>query len=98
MQWGGASVWKVGGKIFAVCAPWGGGPHDKISFKCSPLAFRILREQPGIAPAPYLARAEWVQVQEPDALTDTEIRRYIAEAYAIVSAKLTRAVRKELGH
>ncbi len=97
VQWGGASVWKVGGKIFAVCSIWGPGDHDKISFKCSDLSFRVLCEQEDIAPAPYLGRRQWVQLGTPDALPDTDIRSYIEQAHTIVAAKLTKAKRGELG-
>jgi predicted DNA-binding protein (MmcQ/YjbR family) len=97
VQWGNATVWKIGGKIFAICSHWGPGEAQKISFKCSDLSYTILCEQDHIAPAPYLARAKWVQLTSPSAMTDEDIRAYITEAYAIVSGKLTRAVRKELG-
>ena len=97
VQWGGASVWKVGGKIFAVCSVWGEGSHSKISFKCSDLTYDILTEQPGIIPAPYLARAKWVQVETAEAMADDDLRAYIRTAYDIIAAKLTRAQRKALG-
>ena len=96
VQWGGASVWKLAGKIFAVCSRWGNGDHAKISFKCSDLAYRVLVEQAGIEPAPYLARAKWVQLQEANALNAADQRAYIAEAHRIVAGKLTRAQRREL--
>ena len=96
-QWGGASVWKLGGKIFAICSKWGSGNHTKISFKASDLSYAILIEQPGIIPAPYLARAKWVQVETKDAMSDQDIRDYIESAYAIIMTKLTRSKRKELG-
>ncbi|MEH6547978.1 MAG: MmcQ/YjbR family DNA-binding protein [Sneathiella sp.] len=97
VQWGNASVWKIGGKIFAICSHWGKGVDQKISFKCSDLSFPILCEQEHIAPAPYLARAKWVQLTSDKAMKDEDIQAYIGEAYSIVSAKLTRAARKELG-
>jgi len=97
VQWGNSSVWKVGGKIFAICSIWGPGEHSKISFKCSDLSYDILRRQDGIIPAPYLARAKWVQVERPGAMGDADIRGYIADAHAIISAKLTKAKRAELG-
>lgn len=96
-QWGGASVWKLGGKIFAICSKWGAGSHTKISFKCSDLTYAILCEQPGIIPAPYLARAKWVQLESADAMSPQDIRGYIEAAYFIIMAKLTKAQRKELG-
>jgi predicted DNA-binding protein (MmcQ/YjbR family) len=97
VQWGNASVWKIGGKIFAICSNWGPGEIQKISFKCSDLTYSILIEQEGIIPAPYLARAKWVQLQSTEAMADPDIEAYIREAYSIISAKLTKAVRKELG-
>lgn len=96
-QWGNASVWKVGGKIFAICSHWGPGEHDKISFKCSDLSYVMLCEQPGIIPAPYLARAKWVQVESPEGLQDDEIRTYIEGAHALIVKKLTNSLRRELG-
>jgi predicted DNA-binding protein (MmcQ/YjbR family) len=54
IQWGGADVWKVGGKVFAI-AGWAGGHPTGITFKVSRIAFEVLRELPGLRPAPYLA-------------------------------------------
>ena len=97
VQWGNATVWKIGGKIFAICSHWGQGEDQKISFKCSDLSYRILCEQAHIVPAPYLARAKWVQLTSDKAMIDEDIRVYIREAYSIVSTKLTKAVRQDLG-
>lgn len=72
---------------------WGAGDHDKISFKCSDLAYELLKERPGLIPAPYLGRAKWIQVAEPGAMSDEDIEA----AYQIVSRKLTKAARKDLG-
>ena len=96
IQWGNSSVWKIGGKIFAICSIWGEGQHSKISFKCSDLSYQILTEQDGIVPAPYLARAKWVQLARPDAMSDQDIKDYIRTAYEIVSKKLTKTLQKEL--
>ena len=97
IQWGNASVWKVGGKIFAICSVWGQGDHRKISFKCSDMSFRLLCEQENIGPAPYLGRYKWVQLETEDAMTDEDVRLYIDQAYRIVVKKLTKARRAELG-
>jgi len=100
IQWGGAHVWKVGGKVFSIASHWGKDTSVeifKISFKCSEFSFQILTEQPDIKPAPYLGRYQWVQLEQPDALTDVEAENYITEAHKIIVAKLTRAKRLELG-
>ena len=96
-QWGGASVWKVGGKIFAICSAGDDVSTHRISFKCSDLSYRMLCEQPGIVPAPYLARAKWVQIQDPAAMDDSDLQTYIAAAHEIVASKLTKAQRRQLG-
>lgn len=97
VQWGNASVWKVGGKIFAICSGWGKGDGPKFSFKCSDMAFTILSDQPNIIPAPYLARAKWVQIESPVGMNDVEIRKHIEAAYFIIAGKLTKAKQAELG-
>jgi predicted DNA-binding protein (MmcQ/YjbR family) len=97
VQWRHASVWKIGGKIFAIFPKWGKGDHAKISFKCSDLAYAMLCEQPNCIPAPYLARAKWVQIDAERAMTDQNIKDYIQAAYGIVMGKLTKAKRNELG-
>ena len=97
IQWGNASVWKVGGKIFAICSHWGPGEEQKISFKCSDMSYRVLCEQPDIIPAPYLARAKWVQLASSRAMDDDEIRSYVTQAHKIITGKLTRALRRDLG-
>jgi len=97
VQWGNASVWKVGGKIFSICTTWSDDRSDCISFKCSDLSFNILIEQEDIIPAPYLARAKWVQLQHPNVMDEADIKKYIQEAHRIISAKLTKKMQKELG-
>ena len=54
VQWGGAHVWKVGAKVFAI-GGWDEGREPFVTFKCSEMAYDILKDQPGCRPAPYLA-------------------------------------------
>ena len=49
--------------MFAVFFP-ADGPARSVSFKCEPARFLELTDVPGIVPAPYLARAHWVHVEE----------------------------------
>lgn len=93
-QWGGASVAKVGDKIFAIQTEDGG--LGRISLKVSDLAFAMLPERDGIRPAPYMARAKWVQV-DAGAMSEDDIGTYLAEAHRLVAAKLTKANRLALG-
>jgi len=96
-QWGGAHVYKVGGKIFALASRFDGGPIPAYAFKASDMAYELLIEQGLARPAPYLARAHWVQLASQDALSDAELRAYLAQAHGLVAARLTRAERARLG-
>jgi predicted DNA-binding protein (MmcQ/YjbR family) len=98
VQWGGAHVWKIGGKVFAI-AGWSDGEELAVTFKCSDVAFEILKQQPGLRPAPYLASRgmTWIQRQTDESMDDAALRDYLRESYRLVSVKLTRRTRKELG-
>ena len=61
IQWGNNRVFKIAGKMFA-CS--GVEPDSRYSFKCDQERFLELTDQPGIVPAPYLARASWVQIDD----------------------------------
>lgn len=66
-------------------------------FKTSNMAYQVLIEQGLARPAPYLARATWVQLIGNDALPDAELKAYLNQAHALIAAKLTRKSRKALG-
>jgi predicted DNA-binding protein (MmcQ/YjbR family) len=98
VQWGGAHVWKVGGKVFAVCWDEGeAGLH--VTFKCSPLSYDLLKELPGCRPAPYLASRgmKWIQRTSPESLDDDGLRAYIAESHRLVVAGLPKRVQEKIG-
>ncbi|WP_456618603.1 MULTISPECIES: MmcQ/YjbR family DNA-binding protein [unclassified Bradyrhizobium] len=96
VQWEGTSVFKVGGKMFALSGGFAAGSGGYM-FKTSDMAYAMLIEHGMARPAPYLARAKWVQLVSNDALPDAELAGYLAQAHALVVAKLTRKTRKELG-
>ncbi|MCU4179964.1 MmcQ/YjbR family DNA-binding protein [Bosea sp. BH3] len=97
VQWGGADVWKVGGKVFAIAREQDNG-EAAVSFKCSPLSFDILKEQPGLRPAPYLASRgmKWIQWQTAESMSDDALRDYLRESHRLAAAGLTRRLRLEL--
>jgi predicted DNA-binding protein (MmcQ/YjbR family) len=92
VQWGDDEVYKVGGRMFATT-----GPGRGCSFKVSDIAFEALVETGRARPARYLARAKWVSFDSFDELDDVETTDWLAQAHALVAAKLTRARRRELG-
>lgn len=95
IQWVKDLVFKVGGKMFAVAALEPG--EHVFSFKCTPEKYAELVERPGIVPAPYLARSQWVAFERVDALPRAETKELLRVSYDLVFAKLPRKIRGELG-
>lgn len=97
-QWGGSHVWKIGGKVFAI-AGWNKGDLTGITFKVSDIAYEVLREQPGLRPAPYLASRgmKWIQHYDEPGLSGDGLRDHLAESYRLVSLNLTKKLQRELG-
>jgi predicted DNA-binding protein (MmcQ/YjbR family) len=94
VQWGNDLVFKVAGKMYAVTClepakVW-------LSFKCSSEDFADLTERPGIIPAPYMARAQWVALESEDSLPAAEIKRRLKQSYELVFGKLPKKVQAEL--
>jgi predicted DNA-binding protein (MmcQ/YjbR family) len=98
IQWGGAHVWKVGGKVFAI-GGWDDGAEAHITFKVSDIAYEVLKDQRGLRPAPYLASRgmKWIQHFAKPGLSDAELREYLRQSHFIVSQGLSRKRRIELG-
>jgi predicted DNA-binding protein (MmcQ/YjbR family) len=97
VQWGGARVFKVGGKMFAIIGLNRGEDPPAYNFKTSDMAFELLVEHELARPAPYLQRAKWVRLVKPDALSATDLRAYLGQAHALIAARLTRAQKRALG-
>lgn len=95
-KWGVDMVFSVGGKMFAVM-PSDGSGGGRLSFKVDDDRFLALTDQLGIIPAPYLARAHWISITEPQRFATAELAAYILDAYTLVRAKLTRKLQAELG-
>jgi len=97
MQWGGSHVWKVGGKVFAIGGWTDEGPG--FTFKVSDIAYEMLRDQPGLRPAPYLASRgmKWIQHYTKPGLSDADLKDYLRESHHIVSLGLSKKKQRELG-
>ena len=98
VQWGGSHVWKVGGKVFVI-GGWDGEGEPRFTFKVSEVAYEMLRDQPGLRPAPYLASRgmKWIQHFARPGLSDDELKDYFRQSHFIVSRGLSKKKQKELG-
>lgn len=97
VQWGGADVWKVGGKVFAI-GGWTKGNTLGITFKTSEIGYEVLKDQPGLRPAPYLASRgmKWIQHYDQPGLDDDDLRDHLGSSHRIVALGLTKKLRREL--
>lgn len=98
VQWGGAHVWKVGGKVFAIGGWEEEGESLAVTFKCSELSFDILKQQPGCRPAPYLASRGllWIQRTSDESISDTALKDYIRESHRLAALTLPKKRQREL--
>jgi predicted DNA-binding protein (MmcQ/YjbR family) len=97
VQWGGAQVWKVGGKLFA--AMWDGSDRNAgVTFKVTPLSYDILRSEPGLRPAPYLASRgiKWIQRYSDATMSDEDLKAYLKQSHALVFLALPKKQREAL--
>lgn len=91
IKWGADLAFSIGGKMFCVLNTE--RPHQ-MSFKCSPDIFAALVELEGMIPAPYLARAMWVQQTTLGEVLDRrELEQLLRASYDLVVAKLPKSRR-----
>jgi predicted DNA-binding protein (MmcQ/YjbR family) len=94
IQWGNDLLFKVGGKMFA------GMPLEParvwLSLKADPEEFAELIENQGVIPAPYMARAKWIAMENERALPRNEVLRLVSKSYEMVFAKLSKKLQAEL--
>lgn len=97
VQWGGSDVYKVGGKVFAIAVA---GPDQdvRVTFKASETSFEMLKHEPGMRPAPYLASRgfTWLQWLDDRTLDVPALRDYLRQSHAMVMAGLSRKKRLAL--
>lgn len=97
VQWGNSDVWKIGGKVFAIVGFF--EDHPTVTFKVTELGFEVLRDLPGVRPAPYLASRgmKWLQNYQKPGLSDADLRDHIRASYDMIAAALSRKKQAELG-
>jgi len=89
VKWGADLVFSVGGKMFCCFSIEDGTPR-RVSFKVDDHRFLECTDRPQFILAPYLARAHWVSLVEPQGLARGELEALIRRSHALVMAKLPR--------
>ncbi len=96
VKWDDDLVFSVGGKMFA-CICLAGREQGKLAFKVARERFLEMTDRPGVRPAPYLARASWIALDDPAALPHAELRGLLLDAHRLVFAGLTKKLQREIG-
>ncbi|MDX2220845.1 MAG: MmcQ/YjbR family DNA-binding protein [Burkholderiales bacterium] len=96
VKWGIDYVYSVGNKMFAVACPDNDG-RAAVSFKVDAERFLELTDRAGFIPAPYLARAKWVQIIDLKQVGDAELKALLSRSHELVAAGLTKKLRSSLG-
>ena len=97
IKWGADLVYSVGAKMFCVFLLDAKQHAQSCSFKVDDERFLELTGVPGVTPAPYLARAKWVQVKADHALGRPALDALIERSHALVVARLSKKLQRELG-
>jgi len=95
IKWEDDLIFMVDGKMFCgLCLR--GKEKGKLGFKVEEGRFLELTDRPGFRPAPYLARAHWVALDDPKHVPRDELEALLRRAYELVFAKLTKKRQREL--
>ena len=95
IKWEDDLVFTVAAKMFAVVGLR--GPHSgRLPFKVDKDRFLELTDQPGMVPAPYMARAFWVSIVEPERFSRAETEAFVRRSYELVRGGLSKKLQAKL--
>jgi len=95
VKWEDDLVFSVAAKMFVVTV-LRGPQRGRISFKVDRDRFLELTDQPGLAPAPYMARAFWISIIEPERFSDAQTQAFVRRSYELVRAGLSKKLQLSL--
>jgi predicted DNA-binding protein (MmcQ/YjbR family) len=90
------AVFKVGGRVFAICALT--GRPGSVSLKCDPTLAEALRDRyPAVRPGYHLNKRHWNTVELDGSVPDDELAELVDHSWELVVARLPRRDRDALG-
>lgn len=96
VKWDVDLVWSVSGKMFVIQCMIG-PDRGRLSFKVAAERFLEMTDRPGISTAPYMARANWVSINEPAEFSEAQLANWVRESYELVRAGLPKKIQRALG-
>jgi len=94
VKWESSLVFSVGGKMFAATDT--AHKVTRLSLKVDDDLFLGLTDRDGIIPAPYLARAKWIRIEDIQSLSDAELTGLITRAHELILNKLTKKLQRDI--
>lgn len=95
IKWENHLCFSVGKKMYLVTSP--DQVPSSASFKVDPEKFDEIISEEGFKKHAYLGRYYWVHVDDMNRLSIKKWKGAISESYSLVSAKLPKKIKKELG-
>lgn len=93
LKWGQHLTFMVAKKMYAIYSL---DEAFSLSLKTNRDQFDFLTARDHIVPAPYLARYDWIQLQQPDAVPPDEFAQLIRESYHHIFSRLPKKRQKEI--
>lgn len=95
IKWGNALTFVVARKMFAIFILDADGKPTDLWCKVDQDLFLSYTGQPGIRPAPYLARAGWIGLTR-KAMSDAQAKKMLSRSRDLIFAKLPKRVQHAL--
>lgn len=97
IQWRGAHVWKIGGKVFAI-----GWSQDQVgkaacpfTIKVDDMASEFLLQEDGVEIAPYFRSPRWLRFQPECTIPEGDLTSYIARSRELIVESLPKKLQAE---
>ena len=91
IKWGDHLVYSVHGKMFLIVDK--SDQHRYATFKVDPEDFDTMAAQDVFRPAPYLARYNWINMENRDLIRRDEFEELVKESYLQVISKMSKKLR-----
>src|SRR5687767_287839 len=94
IKWNDHICFHVGKKIFLITSP--DMVPQSASFKVKDKDFEGLSVQEGFAPAPYLARYNWVHIDDINRLSNEQWKYYARQSYQLIASRLPANIKRSI--
>lgn len=94
IKWDNDLVFSVAKKMF--CATCMDCEIRTLAFKVADEQFEELSARINFKPAPYLARARWILIEDISQEKPEELKQLLRKSYILVRSRLTRKIQQEL--